>query len=86
MFRDLVELKSKLSNALIKRQRAIEEGGVDSFSGFTLSEIEEYIKLVCEEILAQEVESEKNYFWVKELKLTARSILDGKLERQLVSK
>ena len=86
MFRDLVELKSKLTNALVKRQRAIEEKGVDSFSGFTLSEIEEYIKLVCEEILAQEVEPEKNYFWVKELKLTAKSILGGKLERQQVSK
>ena len=81
MLRDLILLKSKLNNALIKRKRALENSNVDPYTGFTLEEVDQYIRVLCQEIVETQPEPTKNYLWVKELKINARSILNGRLER-----
>jgi len=74
-------LKSKLENAVVKYKRAlVNSEKFDVVSGFTLDEIKEFITEVCEEIL--KLEAEEISFWQKELRILAKSILGGKLERE----
>ena len=80
-YRDYRELKTKLSNSLIKRKRALGNNNVDPDTGYSLEEIDEFIKLICEEIMKLPI-LEDSPFWVKELRLNARSILNGRLERR----